>query len=552
MSLCARLDARPGAAAARRAARRARPDRPPRAAAGAARSSSASSRKTVLFVTHDLAEAGYLADDLIADARRTRSCSAGRFGELVERAGRRRSSRRFVAAQRQIADVAVGDGVSRTRRLARLRLRSGRGAAARRRRGRGARRARPWSSARRRSPSRSCSARWSTRARSRARDAREPRARARRHARAVERALQRATSTPISSTPARSCSEILREDAPRPTPHVLARCWRETRRRIAAPLGFNNTYVLGMREASARALGITRDLGPAGASRAALRALERVPGAARTAGRACARRTRLPQRRAARAASTSSRTAGSRAGAIDVIDLYSTDAEIAYYGLRRLEDDSRYFPRYDAVLLYRQGLRRDAVARARAARRRRSTRTRWPSSMPRCKIDGRPATAVAAAFLQRAARDARRRPRGTTGSRRFVDRTRRAPAAGRRSRWARRSWSRAARRCWPTCRRVSARSCWRCTGDRADHPVARAAGAHDPVARDRRAAGDRGAVSLQPAADRAQHADRPDGHPAGRPRVGRGARPAARARGCGWSSCRSRRRRSWPASRPRR
>jgi osmoprotectant transport system permease protein len=41
---------------------------------------------------------------------------------------------------------------------------------------------------------------------------------------------------------------------------------------------------------------------------------------------------------------------------VDVIDIYSTDAKIRQYGLRVLEDDLHYFPRYDAVLLYRLDL----------------------------------------------------------------------------------------------------------------------------------------------------------------------------------------------------
>ncbi|MGJ7918756.1 glycine betaine ABC transporter substrate-binding protein [Massilia sp. LXY-6] len=41
---------------------------------------------------------------------------------------------------------------------------------------------------------------------------------------------------------------------------------------------------------------------------------------------------------------------------VDVIDIYSTDAKIRQYGLRVLEDDKHYFPRYDAVLLYRLDL----------------------------------------------------------------------------------------------------------------------------------------------------------------------------------------------------
>jgi osmoprotectant transport system permease protein len=38
---------------------------------------------------------------------------------------------------------------------------------------------------------------------------------------------------------------------------------------------------------------------------------------------------------------------------IDAIDIYSTDARITKMNLRVLEDDLHYFPRYDAVLLYR-------------------------------------------------------------------------------------------------------------------------------------------------------------------------------------------------------
>jgi osmoprotectant transport system permease protein len=41
---------------------------------------------------------------------------------------------------------------------------------------------------------------------------------------------------------------------------------------------------------------------------------------------------------------------------VDVIDIYSTDAKIREYGLRVLIDDRQYFPRYDAVLLYRLDL----------------------------------------------------------------------------------------------------------------------------------------------------------------------------------------------------
>jgi osmoprotectant transport system permease protein len=47
---------------------------------------------------------------------------------------------------------------------------------------------------------------------------------------------------------------------------------------------------------------------------------------------------------------------GLRQGTLDVVDLYTTDAAIQHYGLRVLEDDRHYFPRYDAVVLYRADL----------------------------------------------------------------------------------------------------------------------------------------------------------------------------------------------------
>ena len=44
------------------------------------------------------------------------------------------------------------------------------------------------------------------------------------------------------------------------------------------------------------------------------------------------------------------------AGQADVIDVYSTDAKIARYRLRVLQDDRKFFPAYDAILLYRKNL----------------------------------------------------------------------------------------------------------------------------------------------------------------------------------------------------
>ncbi|HTE18701.1 MAG TPA: glycine betaine ABC transporter substrate-binding protein [Armatimonadota bacterium] len=43
-------------------------------------------------------------------------------------------------------------------------------------------------------------------------------------------------------------------------------------------------------------------------------------------------------------------------GQIDLMEIYTTDAKIGKLGLRMLEDDRQFFPRYDAVILYRLDL----------------------------------------------------------------------------------------------------------------------------------------------------------------------------------------------------
>src|SRR6202035_1045570 len=53
---------------------------------------------------------------------------------------------------------------------------------------------------------------------------------------------------------------------------------------------------------------------------------------------------------------------GLRSGQIDVKDAYSTDAKIAQFDLVVLQDNQKFFPRYDAVFLYRLALDEKAVA----------------------------------------------------------------------------------------------------------------------------------------------------------------------------------------------
>lgn len=124
--------------------------------------------------------------------------------------------------------------------------------------------------------------------------------------------------------------------------------------RMTAPLGFNNTYALGMREAQAAALGIETisDLRAHadlrfGFSNEFMDRADGWPG--------LRQRYRLPQQQVIGLEHDIAYRALAR-GEIDISDLYSTDAEIRYYGLRVLRDDRGFFPDYQAVYLYRAEL----------------------------------------------------------------------------------------------------------------------------------------------------------------------------------------------------
>jgi osmoprotectant transport system permease protein len=212
--------------------------------------------------------------------------------------------------------------------------------------------------------------------------------------------------------------EILRED-PATDDSRLEALLAERGVAIAARLGFNNTYVLGMREADARTLGIRRisDLRAHpelkfGLSNEFVSRADGWPGLRAAYGLPHPEPRGLQHELAYRGLATRD---------IDVIDLYSTDPEIEYYNLRRLEDDLEYFPRYEAVILYRQGLRSDAVQ---ALRRLEGVldEDSMASLNAAVKIEGRPAPAVAAAFLtERLGTDVTARTDDRL--RRFVDRS---------------------------------------------------------------------------------------------------------------------------------
>ena len=118
---------------------------------------------------------------------------------------------------------------------------------------------------------------------------------------------------------------------------------------VAVPLGFANGYALAMRG----------DADIASLSALAARPDVRIGLSHEFLGRAdgwagLAQRYGLPQQR--RGLDHGIAYAALAARQVDAIDIYTTDARIRQYGLRVLADDRGYFPRYDAVLLYRLDL----------------------------------------------------------------------------------------------------------------------------------------------------------------------------------------------------
>lgn len=124
---------------------------------------------------------------------------------------------------------------------------------------------------------------------------------------------------------------------------------------LSRPLGFNNTYAVGMTKARAAELGVEN-----------ISDLARMPDLKfgfsnefmdREDGwRNMAMAYDLPQQNV-NGLDHDLAYRQLRLGALDAIDVYSTDAKIAIYDLAVLKDDRNYFPRYDAVLLYRADLR---------------------------------------------------------------------------------------------------------------------------------------------------------------------------------------------------
>ena len=168
---------------------------------------------------------------------------------------------------------------------------------------------------------------------------------------------------------------------------------------VTDSLGFNDTYAIGMRENQAAQLNIRRlsDL----ASHPELRLGFSNEFMARSDGWPGLRqRYGLPQTQV-RGLDHALSYRALASGAVDAIDLYSTDAEIPYYHLLTLEDDRHYFPHYEAVFLYRLDLAQRAPAFVQVlqnlAGRINAEAMRQMNAM--VKLHGQKETVVAASFL---------------------------------------------------------------------------------------------------------------------------------------------------------
>lgn len=196
-------------------------------------------------------------------------------------------------------------------------------------------------------------------------------------------------------------AEILKN----PTPTDLASMRRALQAQglgLAVPLGFQNGYALAVRGADAQRLGLRAlsDLArqPAlvfGLSHEFIGRADGWPG--------LAARYRLPQRPTGIDHGIAYEALA--AGRIDVMDIYSTDAKIAALGLHVLDDDAAYFPRYDAVLLYRLDLpqRLPAAWRAIEALEGRIDAATMIRLNGDAELRGQPFDAIARAFLAKAA-----------------------------------------------------------------------------------------------------------------------------------------------------
>lgn len=168
---------------------------------------------------------------------------------------------------------------------------------------------------------------------------------------------------------------------------------------MSAPIGFNNTYGIGVRRDVAEARKLTTISGLArnsdlvfGFSAEFMDRADGWPGLSAFYGLRLSNVRGMDHDLAYR---------GVRSGDLAGTDVYTTDAEIAAYDLVVLDDDRHYFPEYQAVVLYRADLAARAPGAVAAIGRLagRIDADRMQAMNAAVKIDGKTDQAVAGAFL---------------------------------------------------------------------------------------------------------------------------------------------------------
>jgi osmoprotectant transport system permease protein len=198
----------------------------------------------------------------------------------------------------------------------------------------------------------------------------------------------------------------------RPRPATLEELNRELAPlglRAGVRIGFNNTYALAMREDRAAEMNIAAisDLRRfpelrIGLSQEFLNRRDGWPALVRAYGLNAVPRG-LDHGLAYEAAAS---------GRVDVIDVYSTDAKLGKFRLRVLTDDRGFFPKYEAVLLYRLDLpqRFPETWKALGRLEGRIAAADMVALNAQAEIDGIPFAEVARTFLTGGAARERERP----------------------------------------------------------------------------------------------------------------------------------------------
>lgn len=165
----------------------------------------------------------------------------------------------------------------------------------------------------------------------------------------------------------------------------------------STPLGFNNTYVLGMRRDRAAELGITRMSQLAehptlrfGFSNEFMERADGWPG--------IRSRYQLPQQDV-RGLTHDLAYRGLESRSLDITDLYSTDAEIVHYDLTTLVDDAKFFPAYEALIVCRNDVPEPVKASLNRLGGRIDAATMTKMNA-RAALDREPEAQIAASFLR--------------------------------------------------------------------------------------------------------------------------------------------------------